>query len=119
MKRITLNPNYIKSSNLLFISAGLGLINFLILPEILSSKSSIVVGSIAVFFISAMGLAIRFEISWIKYLSLILIVFGINIVPPLVKDELISHPINGIITIAQSIIQIYATILLFSKKKRN
>jgi len=117
--KITLNPNYIKSSNLLFISAGLGFINFLLSPDILSSKSAIIVSIITIIIILGLGLLIRFEISWIKYLLLILILLALNALPLLIKEEFTSHPLNATITILQSLAQVYATFLLFRSKGKS
>lgn len=117
--KISLNPNFIKSSNLIFISAGLGIINFLLSPDILSSKSTIIVSIITILLILIVALLIRLGISWIKYLLLILIIFGLNSLPLLIKEEFSSHPLNAIMTILQSVAQIYATILLFQNRTNN
>ncbi|MCP2028786.1 glucan phosphoethanolaminetransferase (alkaline phosphatase superfamily) [Flavobacterium sp. HSC-32F16] len=111
--KISLKPNYIKSSNLIFISAFLGLINFLISPEILSSKSGLKSGIIAILVVLILALLIRFEITWTKYVLLVLIILGMNALPPVIKYELAHHPLNGIILILQSIVQLYAAFLLF------
>ena len=116
--KISSNPNYIKSSNLIFISAVLGLINFLMSPEILSSKSGQKSGIIAISVILTLAILIRFEITWTKYVLLILIILGINAVPPIIKYELVHHPLNGIIIILQSILQIYAAFLLFFRRHK-
>lgn len=119
--KLSLNPNYIKSSNLFFISAVLGVLNFFLSPEILSSNTDIIISVTTIFFILVIGLAVRFEVSWIKYILLVLIIIGINTLPPLIKEELTLRPINGIITILQVVAQVYAAILIlvFGKKKRN
>jgi hypothetical protein len=117
--RISSNLNYIKSSNLFFISAGLGLINFLLSPDILLTKSATITSVIVISIIFVLGLLIRFEISWVKYLLIVIIIFGINAFPSFIKEEFNSHPLNALITILQSIAQIYATVLLFFKKKLN
>jgi hypothetical protein len=48
--KTTSNHNYIKSSNLIFISAVLGAINLLLLPGLLLSKAAIIVGLFTLFF---------------------------------------------------------------------
>lgn len=115
--RISSNLNYIKSSNLFLISAGLGLINFLLSPDILLSKSAIIISVIAISIILVLGLLIRFEISWVKYLLIVVIIFGVNAFPSFIKEEFYSRPLNALITILQSIALIYATALMFFKKK--
>ncbi|KIC01724.1 hypothetical protein OA88_12380 [Flavobacterium sp. JRM] len=113
--KLSLNPNYIKSSNFIFISVGLGVINFLLSSDILSSKSTTIIGIISLSLLFIVGLLVRFQISWIKYLLLALILIGFNSFPSLIKEELTTHPINAIFTILQAITLIYATILLFFK----
>lgn len=113
--KLSLNPNYIKSSNFIFISVGLGLINFLLSPHILSSKSAMILSIITLSLLFIAGLLVRFQISWIKYLLLALILIGFNSLPSLIKEELTTHPINAIFTILQAITLIYATLLLFFK----
>ncbi|OUL62939.1 hypothetical protein B8T70_07390 [Flavobacterium sp. AJR] len=113
--KLSLNPNYIKSSNFIFISVGLGLINFLLSPHILSSKSAMILSIITLSLLFIAGLLVRFQISWIKYLLLALILIGFNSFPSLIKEELTTHPINAIFTILQAITLIYATLLLFFK----
>lgn len=105
-------PNYIKASNLLFIGAVLGFINFLLSQEILSSKSTVIISLTTISLILLFATLVRFEIIWVRYILLVLIIFGINSFPPIIKYELTNHPVNGIIIILQSILQIYATILL-------
>lgn len=117
--RISSNLNYIKSSNLFFISAGLGLISFLLSPDILMLKSATITSVIAIFIILVLGLLIRFGISWIKYLLIVIIIFGINAFPSFIKEEFNAHPLNALIIILQAIAQIYATVLLFFKKRLN
>jgi hypothetical protein len=43
---------------------------------------------------------------------------GINTLPPAIKYELTHHPLIGIIIILQSILQVYATYLLFFNKHK-
>jgi Na+-translocating ferredoxin:NAD+ oxidoreductase RnfD subunit len=111
--KISSKPNYIKSSNLIFISAALGLVNFFISTEIPSSKLGVKSGIISVSLMLILAILIRFEVSWTKYVLLVLIILGINVLPPIIKYELANHPLNGIIIILQSILQIYAAFLLF------
>ncbi|WP_147408448.1 hypothetical protein [Flavobacterium johnsoniae] len=116
--KISSNPNYIKSSILIFISALLGVINFLGSPEIFSSKSGFKSGIIAIVVLLILALLILFEITWTKYILLVLLILGINTLPPAIKYELTHHPLIGIIIILQSILQVYATYLLFFNKHK-
>ncbi|KIA97076.1 hypothetical protein OA93_15950 [Flavobacterium sp. KMS] len=113
--KLSLNPNYIRSSNFIFISVGLGVINFLLSSDILSSKSTTIIGIISLSLLFIVGLLVRFQITWVKYLLLALILIAFNSLPAFIKEQLMTHPLNAIFTILQSITLIYATILLFFK----
>ncbi|PKB16363.1 hypothetical protein [Flavobacterium sp. 5] len=115
--KTSLNTNFIKSSNLIFISAGLGSINFLLSPDILVSKKATILCVMSISLVFAVGLLIRFGISWVKFLLLFLIILGFNSLPKFIKEEFANHPFNAVITVLQSVIQIYATLLLFLKPK--
>ncbi|AXB56700.1 hypothetical protein [Flavobacterium fluviale] len=111
--KISLNSNFIKSSNLIFISALLGIINLLLSPEIISSQKGLKTSIITILLILTLGVLIRYGVSWIKYILLILIILGLFNTPAVIKYMLIYNPINAIIIILQSLVQISATVLLF------
>jgi hypothetical protein len=110
--------NYIKSSNLVFLSAVVGAINLLLLPGILSSNTAMIVGFLTLCFLIFLGIMIRLGISWIKYLLLIMIVLGLISLPVIIRNFL-DRPLNGTLNIVQSLIQIYAVIVLFQKASNN
>jgi len=112
------NPNYIKSSNLLYLSGAIGFINLLLSPDILVSTFAIVVGVITILIILGLGLLVRMGITWIRYVLLCLVLLGLTGLPMII-DDFNSHPINGTINLIQSILQIIALILLFTKIKHN
>lgn len=114
--KTTFNKNYIKSSNLIFLSALVGAINLLLLPGLLSSKTAMIVGFFTIVFLIFLGLMIRLGIFWIKYLLVILVLLGLTGLPLVIRNFL-DRPLNGIFNIVQSIIQIYAIVLLFKKNK--
>jgi lysylphosphatidylglycerol synthetase-like protein (DUF2156 family) len=113
--KATTNHNYIKSSNLIFLSAILGAINLLLLPGLFSSKTAIIVGFFTLIFLIFLGIMIRLGISWIKYLLLILVLLGLTSFPLIIRNFL-TRPLNGTFNIVQSIIQFYAVVILFQKK---
>ncbi|MEN2402913.1 hypothetical protein GKZ90_0024210 [Flavobacterium sp. MC2016-06] len=116
--KISKNPNYIKASNLIFIATILGIINFFLSPDILKSKTALIISVVTILLILAIGVVIRLGISWIKYILLVLIIIGFNSLPKYIKEELSIHPLNAIITILQSILQIYATLLLILNRSK-
>ena len=114
--RIIVHPNEIKSSNLILISAGLGLLNMFISPEVFTSFSLILIGLITIGIISAIGIGIRNGIHWIKYVILVLVVLGLFSFPIFIQT-MYSNLIAGIVNIIQSLLQIIAVVLLFIPRK--
>lgn len=112
------HPNYIKASELIFITAGLGIINFFFSPEILSSGFAIIIAVFTLLFIAGLGVLIKQGFSWIKYLLLALFIFGLLGIPFIIKN-ITTNPIVGIVNIIQTILQIWALVLLFKISKGN
>lgn len=112
-----LHQNYIKSSNLTFISGLLGVINVFLLRESLTSTISIITTIIAIALVIGIGLLIRQGFGWIKYLLLFMMIFGLIGVPTMIKN-FGEMPILGIINIAQIMLQFWAMILLFKVPKK-
>ncbi len=108
--------NNIKSSNLIFLSVGLGLLNNIIVPELLSSGFVFFVSLVTFLTIIGLGLLVRRGVQWVKYLLAALIIFGLIGLPKLIEVWEI-YPIMGVIYIFQSILQVWAVILLFQKQK--
>jgi membrane-bound ClpP family serine protease len=105
------HKNFTKSSNLIFITVGLGVIN-LLLPntEIMAGGKPIVIGTML--FILGLGYLVRQGFDWVKYLLLILTVLGLISVPVTIT-HLGQRPIVGLINVAQTVLQVWATITLF------
>ncbi|UIR57283.1 hypothetical protein LZQ00_05570 [Sphingobacterium sp. SRCM116780] len=113
---IIIHSNHIKSSNCMFISAALGVINILLTPAILTSASSISAALLTLAFLVGIGLLIRKGTDWIKYVLLILLVIGLLGIPYMIQN-ILQSPIVGVINIIQTILQIIALILLFTIPK--
>lgn len=109
------NPDYIKSSRLIFISAGLGLINVLLTPGIFRTSELVIIVVFTFLFLIAIGLGIYYGLSWIKYILAVLIILGLKSAYTLIIKELAENPINGILVILQTIAQIWAAVLLFKE----
>ncbi len=114
----TLRSNFIKASNLLFITLGLVIISFVITKMFISSESnklSLVLINLIV--ISSIGLVVRQGRSWVKYLPLTLLaLYLIEASTFLIVSEV--YHIVQIIFIAQILLVAWATILLFVNIKK-
>ncbi len=107
-----IHPNFIKSSNLIFGSVGLGLINFFFTSNILTSTKNIILATITLLIITGLGFLVRQGKNWIKYLLLVLTIVGLIGIPFILKNTE-QEPVVGIINIAQTILQVFAMYLLF------
>lgn len=115
-RKIVVHPNEIKSSNLILISAGLGILNMFFSPEVFTSFSLILIGIITIGIIIAIGIGIRNGIQWIKYVILGLVILGLFSFPIIIQT-IKSNFIAGIVNIIQSLLQIIAVFLLFIPRK--
>ena len=108
-------PNFIKASNLIFISSLLGVIGFFLRSQM--STYEIIIGIISVCFVAGIALLIRKGYQWMKWVMLILTVLGVAatvmVLPVIMRQKLIIA-INSSL---QTILQIIATILMFLPKK--
>jgi hypothetical protein len=104
------------ASNLVFISTGIGILNGLRNPELFENRISIIVAGIIVFFMLMIGVLIRMKYEWMKYVLLCLFILGLIGLPKLISD-LIGNPINGIIMLVKSVIQLAVVIILFRSEK--
>jgi hypothetical protein len=107
-----LHSNYIKSSNLIFITAGLGVINLFFSNDLLINGQNIATVIITPLFVAGIGFLVRQGKQWVKYLLLVLTVLGL-LGMLLIINSLFERTISGIINITQTIMQVWATILLF------
>ncbi|KGO92757.1 hypothetical protein [Flavobacterium subsaxonicum] len=113
---ISSNLNYIKSSNLIFISTALGLINAILSQDIFSSAFVICIEILTLGILIGIGILVRMGKEWIKYVLLFLFLFGLLGLPATIA-YLKEYPLNGIITVIVSLFQIWSLILLFIKPK--
>ena len=111
-----LPSNFIKSSNLVLGTAVLGLINLLLSRDILTDVKNIAIAILTLLFIIGLGFLIRQGQNWVKYLLLVLTIVG-TIGIPFIITNITEKPLIGIINLAQTVMQIWATILLFKVPK--
>lgn len=107
--------NYIKASNLLFLTAGLVLISLFILSDDYPFGINIYAVIIDLLFFGGMGILIRRGVKWIKYVLLLLAIIILYGVPSTIKS---NTPFAILIFIIQSATQIWAIILLFKNNKK-
>jgi hypothetical protein len=111
-KEIVIHENNIKASNLMFLSAVLGLINFSLSDEI-TIKNGISATIMSLSFLIFLALLIRRGYNGVKYILTALFILGLVFYIPYLGYDLQNFPLNGIISICQSIAQISAVVLLF------
>jgi membrane-bound ClpP family serine protease len=112
-----IHENFIKSSNLIFITAGLGLINFFFASDLLSNGFNITVAVFSIAFIIGIGFLVRQGYNWMKIFLLVITLLGLVGIPFTLKN-LTEKPVVGIINIIQTILQIWAVVLLFKVPKQ-
>ena len=111
-----IHPNYIKSSNLIFGTVGLGLINFFFSSELLNTGQNIATAILTLVIIAGLGFLVRQGKDWVKYVLLVLMVLGLISIPFIITN-IVQRPVVGLINIAQTIMQLWATVLLFKVPK--
>ena len=118
MAETNLDQNYRKASALIFISAGLGVINLAMVPEVFSSAFTILVAAFTLLLIAGLGLLARQGYSWVKYLLLVMFVLGLFGIKHMIVNIFLTS-IVGIINIVQTILQLMALVLLFKIPTKN
>lgn len=116
MKRYV-SANYIKASNLILISAGLNVINFLLSGSFTSSPQlGIAIFAITTLFVTA--LLIRKGYVWAKWVFSAIVVLGLLLTMFLGGvDNLKLNTLSDYISDLQLIIQLIAAVILFIPSK--
>ena len=112
-----IHRNYIKSSNLIFGTVGLGLINFFFSSDVLNTGQNIAIAILTLIIIAGIGFLVRQGKAWVKYLLLVFTILGL-IGIPFIINNITQKPVVGLINIAQTIMQIWAMVLLFMVPKK-
>lgn len=107
-----LHSNFIKSSNLIFATVGLGIINFFFPGDILSNGANIATAIFTLLFICGLAILVRQGYAWVKYLLLVLIILGIVAIA-LIPSNPTQNSVVTIVNIAQTVLQVWATVILF------
>ncbi|WP_343694906.1 hypothetical protein [Flavobacterium sp.] len=106
-----IHENHIKSSNFIFISIALGVIN-LIVAMYVDTKIEFIPASIAFIFLVILGYFVR-KGRELKVLLLVLFSIGLLGSIRTLIFNLTNFPLNGILSLSQIILQFWAVIFLF------
>ncbi|ASK30257.1 hypothetical protein CEY12_09075 [Chryseobacterium sp. T16E-39] len=112
----TIHANHIKAANLIYLSGALGVANVIWNYETINSGLAIFIAIITISFIFGIGYLAGKGTEWIKYLLMILLILGVVGFPSILITLKID-PVLGIINIIQTILQIWAAVLLFKVPK--
>lgn len=103
---------FIPASVLLIVTGLIGLVKYLLFPDLIESTGILMV-VFNVFFFAGMGLLINKNYSWTKYIVLVLAVMGIINFPELRLNETTQMAIISITYVTQKLLLIIAAMLLF------
>lgn len=103
------------ASRLIYASAIIGAINTLLSYNVFILLDWIV-GFISLSIVITIGLLVAKGYSWVKYLLLALVLLGLSSFSYVIED-IKEYPINGVLSLSISILQVIATVILFVKKK--
>ena len=112
------NTNFLKSSNLMFATAGLASVNFLLLPNSDKVLLNVFFVIFALIIFVGLGFLIRSGKNSIKYFLITLILAELLTGFPGMFLIMRVTQISMIINLLQLILQVYAVILLFKIPKK-
>lgn len=109
-----MNKQYKIASKLYFASAAIGAINALLSYEIYTLNDWII-SFMSVLLVVGIGILVSKGYEWVKYVLLLLILISLDGFQFILQD-LKEYPVNGILSLLLSFLQIIATVILFIKK---
>lgn len=112
-----IHPNYKKAADLIYLSGALGIGNVIWMYDTLDNGLKIFTALISVGFVFGIGYLISKGTEWIKFLLAVILFLGILGIPFVIQD-LENNTVVGIINILQTVLQIWALILLFKIPKK-
>ena len=115
-EELIIHPDHKKSADLIYLSGALGIGNLIWSYDTLDSGIKIFIALISVAFIFGIGYLVSKGTEWIKYFLLVILILGLLSFPLIIAD-LKSEPVIGTINIFQTILQIWALVLLFKIPK--
>lgn len=107
-----IHENHIKSSNFIFISIALGVINLLLAMKYAETKTEFISSIVAFIFLATLGYLVRKGYN-LKVFLLVIFSIGLLVSIPALISDLTYFPLNGILSLSQTILQLWAIIFLF------
>lgn len=115
-EEIIVHPNHKKSAELIYISGFLGIVNIIWTYQTLDNGMKIIVALFSLAFVFGIGYLVSKGKEWIKYVLLAILILGLLGFPFLIAN-IMNEPVVGIINIVQTILQIWALVILFKIPK--
>lgn len=115
-EEIIVHPNHKKSAELIYISGFLGIVNIIWTYQTLDNGMKIIVALFSLTFVFGIGYLVSKGKEWIKYVLLAILILGLLGFPFLIAN-IMNEPVVGIINIVQTILQIWALVILFKIPK--
>jgi hypothetical protein len=109
-----MNKQYKIASTLYFASAAIGAINALLSYNIFTLNDWII-SFVSILFVIGIGFLVSKGYEWVKYVLLLLILISLDGFQFILQD-LKEYPVNGILSLLLSFLQIIAIVILFLKK---
>ncbi|KQR94182.1 hypothetical protein ASG01_15475 [Chryseobacterium sp. Leaf180] len=107
-----IHKNHKKSSDLIYLSGALGIGNLIWTYETLDNGMKIFIALFSLAFVFGIGYLVSKGTEWIKYVLLVILILGLLGFPFIIAN-LKNEPVVGIINIVQTVLQIWALVLLF------
>lgn len=109
-----MNKQYNIASRFYYASALVGMLNAILSYNVFTFQDWIV-SFLSISFVIGVGLLISKGYEWTKYVLLALILIGLSGFQYILQD-LKEYPVNGVLTLIISVLQIIAVIILFIKR---
>ncbi|WP_373748045.1 hypothetical protein [Kaistella sp.] len=113
---IIIHKNHKKSADLIYLSGALGIVNLIWSYETLDDGMNIFIALVSLALLFGIGYLVSKGTEWVKYLLLVILSLGLLGFPFLIAN-LKNEPFVGIINIVQTVLQIWALVLLFKIPK--
>ncbi|KOP38445.1 hypothetical protein DBB36_12880 [Flavobacterium sp. WLB] len=107
-----IHENHIKSSNFIFFSIAIGAINLLLAMKYAETKTEFISSIVAFIFVAILGYLVRKGYNLKVFLLVMFSIGLLGSIPSLISD-LTYFPLNGILSLSQTILQLWAIIFLF------
>ncbi len=115
-EEVVIHSNHKKSAELIYLSGALGIGNLIWKYDSLDSGIKIFIAIISVASVFGIGYLVSKGIEWIKYVLLVILILGLFGFPFMIAN-LKNDIVVGIINILQTVLQIWALVLLFKMSK--